>query len=107
MPRARRWQGPALRASLLHPLWEPVTRGEPSEAAFIARCLLGPGVVGASRRLSMLDLRVWSALCATLHEQLPTVPSDDPTLANEDTRTVETTGYQLAEMVWAADGGDK
>ncbi len=87
-------------------MWEPVTCGEPSEAAFIARCLLGPGVVGASRRLSMLDLRVWSALCATLREQLPS-ELEDLTLGHPDVRTVETTGYQLAEMVWAADGGDK
>lgn len=106
MAQARRWQGQAPRASLLHPLWEPVTRGEPNEAAFIARCLLGPGVVGANRRLSMLDLRVWSALCATLRDQLP-ADLEDPTLGHPDLRTVETTGYQLAEMVWAADGGDK
>jgi hypothetical protein len=107
MPRVRRWQGQAPRDSLLHPLWEPVTRGEPADAEFIARCLLGPGVVGANRRLSMLDLRVWAALCALLRAQLPQPPAEDPTLANEDTRTIETTGYQLAEMVWAADGGDK
>lgn len=106
MPPVRRWQGQAPQASLLHPLWEPVTRGEPSEAAFIARCLLGPGVVGANRRLSMLDLRVWSALCATLREQLPG-ELEDPTLGHPDIRTIETTGYQLAERVWAADGGDK
>lgn len=107
MQRARRWQGQAPRASLLHPLWEPVTRGDPSSDAFVARCLLGAGWVGANRRLSMLDLRVWAALCAALRDQLPTVPSDDPTLANEDTRTVETTGYQLAEMVFAQDGGNR
>lgn len=107
MPRARRWQGQAPRASLLHPLWVPVTNVKPSEAAFIARCLLGPGVVGANRRLSMLDLRVWAALCGVLREQLPSAPPDDPELQRIDTRTVETTGYQLAEMVWAADGGDK
>lgn len=107
MPRVRRWQGQAPRASLLHPVWEPLTRGEPSEAAFIARCLLGPGVVGANRRLSMLDLRVWAALCGLLREQLRTPPTDDPELQRIDTRTVKTTGYQLAEMVWAADGGDK
>jgi hypothetical protein len=107
MPRARRWQGQAPRASLLHPMWEPITNGKPSEATFIARCLLGPGVVGANRRLSMLDLRVWAALCGVLREQLPSVPPDDPELQRIDTRTVETTGYQLAEMVWAADGGDK
>lgn len=63
------------------------------------RCLLGPGVVGANRRLSMLDLRVWAALCGVLREQLPSTPADDPELQRIDTRTVETTGYQLAEMV--------
>jgi hypothetical protein len=84
-----------------------VNNGRPSEAAFIARCLLGPGVVGANRRLSMLDLRVWAALCGGLREQLPSAPPDDSELQRIDTRTVETTGYQLAEMVWAADGGDK
>jgi hypothetical protein len=93
--------------TLLHPLWEPVTNGKPSEAAFIARCLLGPGVVGANRRLSMLDLRVWAALCGVLREQLPSAAVKDPELQRIDTRTVETTCYQLAEMVWSADGGDK
>lgn len=107
MASARRWQGQAPRASLLHPVWEPLTKGKPSEAAFIARCLLGPGVVGANRRLSMLDLRVWAALCALLRERLSNTSAADPTLQRVDTRTVETTGYQLAEMVWAADGGDK
>lgn len=107
MPPARRWQGQAPRATLLHPLWEPLARGGPSEAAFIARCLLGPGVVGANRKLSMLDLRVWAALCGVLRGQLPSALPDDPELQRIDTRTVETTGYQLAEMVWAADGGDK
>jgi hypothetical protein len=101
----RRWQGQAPRASLLHPMWEPVTSGNPSDEAFVARCLLGAGWVGASRRLSMLDLRVWAALCAQLREQLPVVPQDDLTLANADTRTVETTGYQLADMVFGEDGG--
>lgn len=48
MPQVRRWQGQAPRASLLHPLWEPVMNGKPSEAAFIASCLLGPGVVSAT-----------------------------------------------------------
>lgn len=55
----------------------------------------------------MLDLRVWAALRALLREQLPEPPADDPTLANEDRRTSETTGYQLAEMVRAAAGGDE
>ncbi len=62
---------------------------------------------GPTGALSMLDLRVWSALCATLREQLPSAPADDPELQRIGTRTVETTGYQLAELVWAADGGDK
>lgn len=107
MPRAHRWHGQAPRDSLLHPVWEPVTSGKPSEAEFIARCLLGPGVVGANRRLSMLDLRVWAALCALLRERLPETEPDAPQLRDMAVRTVETTGYQLAEMVWAADGGDK
>ncbi|MBV9802610.1 MAG: hypothetical protein JO130_05445 [Solirubrobacterales bacterium] len=55
----------------------------------------------------MLDLRVWAALCALLRRQLAEIPVDDPGLQRIDSRTVETTGYQLAEMVWAADGGDK
>jgi hypothetical protein len=105
MPSRRRWQGQAPRASLLHPVWEPVTTGDASDEAFVARCLLGAGWVGASRRLSILDLRVWAALCALLREQLPAAPQDDPTLANADTRTVETTGYQLADMVFGEDGG--
>jgi len=105
MPRLRRWQGQAPRDSLLHPVWEPVTNGDPSDEAFVARCLLGAGWVGAKRRLSMLDLRVWAALCALLREQAPEAPGDDPTLANADTRTVQTTGYQLADMVYGEDGG--
>jgi hypothetical protein len=55
----------------------------------------------------MLDLRVWAALCAQLREQLSELPADDPTLANEDTRTVETSGYQPAERVFAEDGGSE
>lgn len=105
MPRASRWQGQAPRDSLLHPLWEPAVRGEPCEAAFIARCLLGQGVVGANRRLSMLDLRVWAALCTQLHEQLPHIEPEAPELRDLTVRTVETTGYQLAERVFAEDGG--
>jgi hypothetical protein len=101
----RRWQGQAPRASLLHPVWEPVTSGDPSDEAFVARCLLGAGWVGAKRKLSMLDLRVWAALCAQLREQVPTVPPDDPTLDRASARTVETTGYQLADMVFSEDGG--
>ena len=91
---------------MLHPMWEPVTRGNPDEAAFLARCLLGPGVVGASRRLSMLDLRVWAALCAMLRDQLHAAPQDDPTFDRSSSRTVATTGYQLAERVSADDGGE-
>lgn len=100
MSQARRWQGQAPRDSLLHPMWEPVTRGNPEEATFLARCLLGQGVVGATRRLSMLDLRVWAALCALLGEQHP-----EP-FAEREQAVVETTGYQLAERVWGVDGGE-
>ncbi len=53
----------------------------------------------------MLDLRVWAALCALLREQLPTAPAEDPTLGHIETRTVHTTGYQLAERVYGDDGG--
>lgn len=104
MPSHTRWQGQAPRESLLHPIWDPAA-GRPSPEAFIARSLLGPGFVGASGRLSMLDLRVWAALCAQLRQQLPAPPADDPTLGHADTRTVETTGYQLAEMVYSGEGG--
>jgi len=105
MPQARRWQGQAPRGSLLHPVWEPVISGDPSDQAFVVRCLLGAGWVGANRRLSMLDLRVWAALCALLREQLPVPPPDDPELDRASARTVETTGYQLADMVYGEDGG--
>jgi hypothetical protein len=105
MAQPRRWQGQAPRASLLHPVWEPITSGDPTDEAFIARCLLGAGWVGGSRRLSMLDLRVWAALCALLREQLPTPPVEDPTLDRSSTRTVHTTGYALAERVYGDDGG--
>lgn len=105
MVRDRQWQGQAPRASLLHPIWEPTVSGEPSPEAFIVRSLLGPGLVGANGRLSMLDLRVWAALCALMRQQLPVPPPEDATLANADTRTVETTGYQLAEMVYSKEGG--
>ncbi|MGH2888027.1 MAG: hypothetical protein ACRDNJ_00210 [Solirubrobacteraceae bacterium] len=79
------------------------------DEAFVARCLLGAGWVGASRRLSMLDLRVWAALCALLREQTLRRPveQDDEDLGHVASRTVETTGYQLAEMVFADDGGEK
>jgi hypothetical protein len=109
MPQARRWQGQAPKASLLHPVWSPVSSGEPLDEAFVARCLLGAGWVGASRRLSMLDLRVWAALCAQLHAQTLRQPPEDDAedLGHVASRTVETTGYQLAEMVFADDGGQK
>lgn len=106
MPRARRWQGQAPSDSLLNPVWEPITRGEPPSEPFVARCLLGAGWVGANRRLSMLDLRLWAALCALLRNQLPQPPIYDPTLSGADVRTVRTTGYQLADMVYSDDGGE-
>jgi hypothetical protein len=92
---------------MLHPVWHPTTKGEPPSEEFVARCLLGAGWVGANRRLSMLDLRVWAALCAMLGEQLPSAPPHDPDLQRIDTRTVETTGYQLAERVFSSEGGDQ
>lgn len=107
MAPLRRWQGQAPRASLLHPIWEPLRGANPADEAFVARCLLGAGWVGANRRLSMLDLRMWAALCALLRDQLPDIQLDAPQLRDMATRTVETTGYQLAEMVFADDGGQK
>lgn len=107
MPRAQRWQGQAPRDSLLHPMWEPLRGTDPSEEAFVVRCLLGAGWVGANRRLSMLDLRVWAALCALLRDQLFDIQPDGPELRDMSVRTVETTGYQLAEMVFADDSGQK
>lgn len=101
----RRWQGQAPRDSLLHPVWEPVINGTPLDEPFVARCLLGAGWVGANRRLSMLDLRVWAALCALLREQLPNLEADAAELRDLAVRTVETTGYQLADRVWGDDGG--
>ena len=107
MSSARRWQGQAPRDSLVHPVWEPVVRGEPLSEPFVARCLLGAGWVGGKRRLSMLDLRVWAALCALLREQyLRATDERDPDLDYIHSRTVETTGYQLAERVFAADSGE-
>lgn len=97
MSAPQRAQGQAPSAAMLHPVWHPTTKGEPPSEEFVARCLLGAGWVGANRRLSMLDLRVWAALCAMLGEQLPMAPPHDPELQRIDTRTVETTGYQLAE----------
>ena len=86
-------------------MWETSNKGEPSDEAFVARCLLGAGWVGASRRLSMLDLRIWAALCGLLCEQMPSAPEDDPALDRASNRTVATTGYQLADMVYGEDGG--
>ncbi len=101
-----RHHGQAPRSSLLHPMLEPVTRGDPSDEAFVARCLLGAGWVGASRRLSMLDLRVWAALCGMFHGQhLRATGEHDPDLDSRVARMVHTTGYQLADRVWADDGG--
>lgn len=97
--QSRRWQGQAPRDSLLHPVWEPITNGAPLDEPFVARCLLGAGWVGANRRLSMLDLRVWAALCALLSEQHDAPPTEDQRI------TVHTTGYQLADRVWGDDGG--
>lgn len=91
----------------MHPVWEPVVRGEPLSEPFVARCLLGAGWVGAQRRLSMLDLRVWAALCALMRAQhLRSTGEHDPDLDYVQNRTVETTGYQLAERVFAADSGE-
>lgn len=42
MPRARRWQGQAPPGNLLHPIWEPVTTGDPSDRAFVAMEMSGP-----------------------------------------------------------------
>ena len=103
----RRAQGQAPSAAMLHPVWHPTTKGEPPPEEFVARCLLGAGWVGANRRLSMLDLRVWAAVCAMLGEQLPTPPTHDPELQRIDTRSVATTGYQLAERVFSSEGGDQ
>lgn len=107
MPQSGRWQGQAPRDSLLHPVWDPISRGEPPDEEFVARCLLGAGWVAGRRRLSMLDLRVWAALCAMLREQLPDLDPDAPELRDMAVRTVETTGYQLAERVWGDVDGDK
>ena len=78
---------------------------EPPSEAFVARCLLGAGWVAGKRKLSMHDLRVWAALLSQLGAQLPVELPDDPTLGHADTRTVETTVYQLANRVWGDDGG--
>jgi len=87
---------------------EPVTRGDPSDEAFVARCLLGAGWVGASRKLSMLDLRVWAALCGMFGQQhLRAEAEHDLDIGHRDARMVHTTGYQLADRVWADDGGEK
>ena len=69
-----------------YPVWEPTVDSEPAAEAFVARRLLGAGWVAGSRKLSMLDLRVWAALLGQLGAQLPVELPDDPTLANADTR---------------------
>ena len=86
-------------------MWQPATRGDPSDEAFVARCLLGAGWVGANRKLSMVDLRVWAALCALLREQETALPPDDPDPDRASVRTVQTTGYRLADMVFGDGGG--
>jgi hypothetical protein len=105
--QSRRWQGQAPRDSLLHPVWEPVINGTPPDEPFVARCLLGAGWVGANCRLSMLDLRVWAALCALLRAQLPDIEGDGSELRDMAVRTVKTTGYQLADRVFGQDGGNR
>jgi len=90
---------------MLHPVWDPVLRGEPPDEAFVAQCLLGAGWVGGSRRLKMLDLRTWAALCALLREQRPDLTPDAEELHDRRARMVETTGYQLADRVFATEGG--
>ena len=90
-------------------MWEPTIDREPTAEAFVARCLLGAGWVGAKRRLSMFDLRTWAALCGLLHAQhLRATGEHDPDLGHADARTVETTAYQLADLVMGRDalGGD-
>ncbi len=88
-------------------MWTPISCGEPSDEAFVARCLLGAGWVGANRRLGMVDLRVWAALCAQLRTQVLLAPAEaDLDLGHPDARTVETTGYQVADMVWGHDSGE-
>lgn len=99
-----RAQGQCPRDAMLHPVWEPTVSGEPPSEEWLARCLLGQGWVGGSGKLTMLDLRVWAALCAMLREQLPEPPSD-PTLGHPDLRTVQTTGYELADRVLGSEGG--
>lgn len=87
---------------MLHPVTNPVTRGQPSSEAWVARCLLGAGWVGGSGKLTMLDLRTWAALGGLLRTQL-----GDRPLAERERAIVETTGYQLADMVFATDGGSE
>lgn len=92
---------------MLHPVWEPTTSGEPASDEWLARCLLGQGWVGGTGKLTMLDLRVWAALCAMLREQLNgEPPSDDPTLDRGTSRIVQATGYELAAAFSAARAAD-
>jgi hypothetical protein len=103
-----RAQGQCPRDAMLHPVWEPTVSGEPPSDEWLARCLLGQGWVGGTSKLKMLDLRTWAALCAMLREQLGgEPPAEDPTLDRGTSRTVETTGYQLADRVFASEGGDQ
>jgi hypothetical protein len=101
-----RAQGQCPRDAMLHPVWEPTTSGEPTSDEWLARCLLGQGWIGGTGKLTMLDLRVWAALCAMLREQLNgEPPSDDLTLDRGTSRTVQATGYELADRVLGSEGG--
>ncbi|MGI8713902.1 MAG: hypothetical protein ACR2NR_12150 [Solirubrobacteraceae bacterium] len=53
----------------------------------------------------MLDLRIWAALCGLPREQMPSAPEDDPALDRASNRTVATTGYRLADMIYGEDSG--
>ncbi len=72
-------------------MWQATGRAKPSSETMLARCLLGPGVVGMRGRLSTLDLRTWAALCGLLAAQQPA-----------DKRTVRATGYELRERVFGS-----
>jgi hypothetical protein len=89
---------------MLHPVWVPTVSGEPPSEEWLARCLLGQGWISGTGKLTMLDLRVWAALCAMLREQQPE-PLSDPTLGHPDLRTVQTTVYELADRVLGSEGG--
>ncbi len=79
-------------------------RTRPGRSAFIAavcsaRAWWGP--TGASRCSTCGCGRRYVRRCES---SSPSGPADDRELQRIDTRTVETIGYQLAEMVWAAGG---